>query len=98
MLIKFAYLGDTHGQLEPDRLTQKGGLARAATVFADQNKISNGKLITLHGGDILGQTPYSTQFKGEADLEIFSQFFNFSAYAVGNHDFNQGTAGLAQIN
>jgi 2',3'-cyclic-nucleotide 2'-phosphodiesterase (5'-nucleotidase family) len=94
MKLKIAYIGDTHGQLEGDRFTKLGHLSRVATVFEDLSKHND--LIRLHGGDILGQSPYSQCFKGCADMELFHQM-KFHAYVVGNHDFNLGTQHLSEL-
>jgi 5'-nucleotidase len=50
--------------------------------------------ILLHAGDAITGTLYYTLFAGEADAEIMNQIC-FDAFALGNHEFDDGDAGLA---
>lgn len=93
--LKLAYVGDTHGQIDGDHITKLGGFARMVSAFRQQ-VVSKKNLLKLFGGDFIGQTPYTTTFKGRADAAIL-KLIGFDALVPGNADFNYGTEHLAGL-
>lgn len=93
--LHIAYVGDTHGQVEGDQITKLGGFARLVSAFKQQTK-KNPATLKLFGGDLIGQTPYTTEFKGEADAKVL-RLIGFDACVPGNADFNYGTEHFASL-
>lgn len=102
------HLNDHHSHLEPNpdaRLefaapigaveVELGGFARVAAKIRDLRARYPDSL-TLHAGDAITGTLYYTLFKGEADAAAMNQVC-FEAYALGNHEFDEGDAGLARF-
>ncbi|MCV6639318.1 NAD nucleotidase [Candidatus Albibeggiatoa sp. nov. NOAA] len=52
--------------------------------------------LVLHAGDAMNGTLFYTLFKGEADVTLMNQV-NFDAMALGNHEFDDGDANLANF-
>lgn len=52
--------------------------------------------LVLHIGDALQGTLYYTLFKGEADADLMN-LVGFDAFELGNHEFDDGNAVLAQF-
>jgi 5'-nucleotidase/UDP-sugar diphosphatase len=72
-----------------------GSFARVATkIKALRNSLANP--LVLHGGDALQGTLYYTLFKGDADVELMNTV-GFDAFALGNHEFDDGNTVLANF-
>ncbi|RKZ85701.1 MAG: NAD nucleotidase [Candidatus Parabeggiatoa sp. nov. 1] len=72
-----------------------GGFARVATkINALRNSLANP--LVLHGGDALQGTLYYTLFKGDADVKLMNTV-GFDAFELGNHEFDDGNAVLANF-
>lgn len=72
-----------------------GGFPMMVSLFetlASQNE----NVLKLHSGDAITGTLYYTLFKGRADAEVMNQIC-FDAFALGNHEFDDGDAGLARF-
>ena len=52
--------------------------------------------IKIHAGDAITGTLYYSLFKGEADAAVMNEIC-FDAFALGNHEFDDGDAGLANF-
>ncbi|MCK7575372.1 MAG: 5'-nucleotidase C-terminal domain-containing protein [Chromatiales bacterium] len=102
------HINDHHSHLEPKqdaRLefpaplgaieVEMGGFARVATKIRELRARYPASL-ALHAGDAVTGTLYYTLFKGEADAAAMNQVC-FDAYAPGNHEFDDGDAGLARF-
>ncbi|MEE2732547.1 MAG: NAD nucleotidase [Pseudomonadota bacterium] len=50
--------------------------------------------IKIHAGDAVTGTLYYSLFKGEADAAVMNEIC-FDAFALGNHEFDDGDSGLA---
>lgn len=57
---------------------------------------TNRNVIKLHGGDAVSGSLFFTLFKGEADAALMNEVC-FDAFALGDHEFNEGDAGLAKF-
>ena len=53
-------------------------------------------LLKLHAGDAITGDLYYTLFKGEADAALMNEIC-FDAFALGNHEFDDGDTGLAHF-
>lgn len=100
--INIAHINDQHSQLEPfsgttmqldgqDMLVELGGFSRITTLFEQAEELPN--LIKLHAGDAITGTLYYTFYQGEADAQMMNTVC-FDAFALGNHEFDDGDAGL----
>ncbi|MEM7405371.1 MAG: NAD nucleotidase [Pseudomonadota bacterium] len=99
------HINDHHSHLQTNRLDLKldGKRTRVAAggfpaVTAAMAALGAGKsnLLKLHAGDAITGDLYYTLFKGEADAALMNTVC-FDAFAVGNHEFDDGDAGLAKF-
>ena len=99
------HINDHHSHLEPS--TQKLTLAGKSTYTEvggfpamisalNQRTEANENVLKLHAGDAISGTLYYALFKGEADAAMMNHAC-FDAFALGNHEFDDGDAGLAQF-
>ena len=74
---------------------RSGGFPAIVSTF---DKLSEGKsnVLRLHAGDAITGDLYYTLFKGEADAALMNEVC-FDAFALGNHEFDDGDAGLANF-
>lgn len=72
-----------------------GGFPMMVSLFntlAGQNE----NVLKLHAGDAITGTLFYTLFAGAADAAVMNQIC-FDAFALGNHEFDDGDAGLAKF-
>lgn len=103
--LSIAHMNDHHSHLEPegsqtftvDNKTyraQRGGFARIKTVFDElESTYGNGNFLKLHAGDAITGTSYFSFYKGDADADMMNTIC-FDAFGLGNHEFDEGDAGL----
>ena len=88
---------DFHGNLAPrtsgGRLV--GGAATLAAYFARETAAFDGPTIILDGGDIMQGTPVSNLTRGRSVIDYYNAA-GYDAAAVGNHEFDFGTAVLRE--
>ena len=74
---------------------RSGGFPAVVSMF---NLLSEGKnnVLKLHAGDAITGDLYYTLFKGEADAALMNEVC-FDAFAIGNHEFDEGDSGLAKF-
>ena len=100
------HINDHHSRLQPDTGTnlvldgqstrvEIGGFPR---IVAKMNALESGSenVIKLHAGDAITGSIFYSLFKGEADADLMNQVC-FDAFALGNHEFDDSDAGLAQF-
>ncbi len=104
--LKIVHINDHHSHLKPDgRMSlnlggkstrvKSGGMPSVVAKIKDlQNK--NHNLLKLHAGDAVSGSLFFTLFKGEADAALMNEVC-FDAFALGNHEFNEGDAGLVKF-
>jgi 5'-nucleotidase len=95
--VTLLHTNDTHSRIEPfgpgsGRLTGLGGIARRATLARQIRKAIPGALL-LDAGDVFQGTPYFNRYKGFLDFKLMSMC-GYDAGTLGNHDFDNGVAGL----
>jgi 5'-nucleotidase / UDP-sugar diphosphatase len=100
--LTIAHINDHHSQLDPfvdtelqiDGVATRvelGGFPRVTAAFKAYDKRKD--VIRLHAGDAITGSLYYTLFKGEADAALMNTVC-FDALAPGNHEFDDGDAGL----
>lgn len=103
--LNIAHVNDHHSQLEgfpgttltldgtATRVTL-GGFARLTSIFQALEDAGTPNLLKIHAGDAVTGTLYYTFFKGEADARMMNTIC-FDAFALGNHEFDDGDAQTA---
>lgn len=91
---------DTHGTLYPfrtDEGAEFGGIARLATLVSRIRAEMHGRVLLLHGGDILSRgCPLTVHYGGEADLAAMDRI-GYDVLTPGNGDFYFGVANLVGL-
>ena len=104
--LKILHINDHHSHLKPDsrmslNLDGKSTRVRSGgmpAVVARMKQLEAGRnnVLKLHAGDAVSGSLFFTLFKGEADAALMNEIC-FDAFALGNHEFNEGDAGLARF-
>ena len=100
------HMNDHHSHLQADggmdlvlagekTRVRSGGFPAIATKLK-QIRAKKGLNLTLHAGDAITGDLYYTLFKGKADAALMNALC-FDAFALGNHEFDDGDAGLASF-
>lgn len=103
--LNIAHINDHHSNLAPFKdfdlsiggiptRVEVGGMARTAAQLRALDGTPN--LLKLHAGDATTGTLYHTLFKGEADAALMKTIC-FDAMSLGNHEFDDGDAGLRRF-
>ena len=98
------HINDHHSHLQADSgmdlilagertRVRSGGFPALVTKFKALESQSD-KVLKLHAGDAITGDLYYTLFKGRADAALMNEIC-FDAFALGNHEFDDGDAGLA---
>lgn len=101
--LAIGHINDHHSNLDPNPRTsltyqgetlrvESGGFARIAAMYQELAS-KHPHLLKLHAGDAITGSLYYTLFAGEADAQMMNHIC-FDAFALGNHEFDQGDAGL----
>lgn len=77
-----------------DTRVELGGFSQVAGAFRAYQ--GRDDVLKLHAGDASTGTLYYTLFKGQADAELMNAVC-FDAFAVGNHEFDDGDAQLRRF-
>ncbi len=72
-----------------------GGFPMLKTAM-DQLSTERSHVLKLHSGDAITGTPFYSLYEGEADAAMMNEIC-FDAFALGNHEFDDGDAGLAKF-
>ncbi|WP_016956710.1 NAD nucleotidase [Catenovulum agarivorans] len=72
-----------------------GGFPMLVSLF-NQEAANSNNVLKLHSGDAITGTLYYSLYKGEVDAAVMNQVC-FDAFALGNHEFDDGDAGLANF-
>eukprot|EP00755_Sulcionema_specki_P026583 Sspe_Gene.85959::Locus_56705_Transcript_1_1_Confidence_1.000_Length_2276::g.85959::m.85959/K11751/ushA; 5'-nucleotidase / UDP-sugar diphosphatase len=76
-----------------------GGFPRLVSLYEllerEAAKRGNG-VLRLHAGDAITGSMYYTMFEGMSDADVMNVIC-FDAYSLGNHEFDEGDAGLARF-
>jgi 5'-nucleotidase len=103
--LSIVHINDHHSHLEADDIEfdidgvetkfPLGGFPRVVTKI-EELVSSAENVLKLHAGDAITGTLFYTLFRGEADAEMMNQVC-FDAFALGNHEFDSGDAGLVEF-
>jgi 5'-nucleotidase len=107
--LNIVHINDHHSHLEADDIgldlagaetdVDFGGFARVVTKFKElESQLEgNGEAVAkIHAGDAITGTLFYSLFKGEPDAALMNEIC-FDAFALGNHEFDDGDAGLADF-
>lgn len=108
--LHIVHINDLHSRIEPisrfdgtcsadDNAEGKcfGGVARVATAINDlRGQLEGENLLVLDAGDQYQGSLMYTTHKGDVAIEMMNAI-GFDAMAVGNHEFDDGDAGLAKL-
>ena len=96
------HVNDTHSHISSEQMsfyingektyTNVGGYPRMVSKI-EELKSSKPNSLVLNAGDVFQGTLYYSLFKGEADAAAMN-LINWDAYALGNHEFDDGDEGL----
>lgn len=97
------HTNDTHGHLLPFSYPEKiapesqeaqlpykqniGGVARRATLINRLREELHGQVMLIDAGDYMDGTPFSLEFKGEADVAVMNAL-GYDFATLGNHEFS----------
>jgi 5'-nucleotidase len=94
------HTNDWHSRIDPFPINDakypgQGGAARRAALI---NKIrkEQAHVVLLDSGDVFQGTPYFNYYGGEPEFRLMSSM-GYDACTMGNHDFDNGTDGLARM-
>ena len=74
-----------------------GGIARIkSAIDMQRSELSGQNILVLDAGDPFQGSLFYTTYKGAAEAE-FMEAIGYDAMAVGNHEFDDGPAGLAKF-
>jgi 2',3'-cyclic-nucleotide 2'-phosphodiesterase (5'-nucleotidase family) len=101
--VMILFTHDLHSHLESFRISDEsgevrsvGGLARIATLI-EQEKAESPEAFLLDGGDFSMGTLYQTVFSTHASELVMLGRLGYDATTIGNHEFDFGQAGLADM-
>jgi len=98
-LLPFSYPTLSAGAEAPDVRSDIGGIARRATLAREirEDLRKRGTEVWLvDAGDICDGTPFSTEYRGEADVAAMSAA-GYDYAVLGNHEFNNTLARLKKL-
>jgi 5'-nucleotidase / UDP-sugar diphosphatase len=104
--VKILHINDHHSHLQPDggmdlklggerTRVRAGGFPSVVALF-DSLSAGQSNVLQLHAGDAITGDLFYTLFKGEADAALMNEIC-FDAFALGNHEFDDGDAGLVRF-
>lgn len=92
------HTNDTHSQIEPYTYkadTNVGGFLRREALVREI-RTEHPDLLLFDAGDFSQGTPYFNVFKGYTEVEMMNAM-GYDAIALGNHEFDNGSAALAKL-
>ncbi len=96
-VLTILHTNDTHSQIEPYTYktdTNVGGFLRREA-FIREKRAASPDLLLLDAGDFSQGTPYFNFFKGYMEIRLMNAM-HYDAVALGNHEFDNGSAALAK--
>ena len=103
--ITILHMNDTHGRDAGDMRVDKkaeppttnyfaGAPRRASYINEVRESVTN--LLTLHAGDLITGSPFSTVFKGADEIEIMNMM-GVDYSTIGNHEFDYGVKNFSMM-
>ncbi|MFP3883416.1 MAG: 5'-nucleotidase C-terminal domain-containing protein [Actinomycetota bacterium] len=103
--LTIAHINDHHSHLQTNDIgltlggeetdVDMGGFARVASKIK-QIEGAAPNVLKVHAGDAITGTLFYTLFEGEADADVMNEVC-FDVFEMGNHEFDDSDAGLAQF-
>lgn len=95
--LKLLFTNDIHGHVEPTREKEgtSGGITGLASAIRDERRRDPHHTLVLDAGDTTMGYLLSDYFKGRPILDSMNTM-GYDAQALGNHDFDNGVATLAE--
>ena len=95
--ITIVHSNDTHSQIEPYTKDGKsyGGIVERAAII-EMLREEDPSLLYFDAGDIVQGSPYFNIYKGELEASAMNRI-GVDAATLGNHEFDNGMADLAQM-
>lgn len=100
--LTIAHINDHHSHLQAEDTSMEfngkstdvelGGFPRVVSKIKEISQTGK-NVVKIHAGDAMTGDLYYTLFKGEADAALMNNVC-FDAFALGNHEFDEGDAGL----
>ena len=96
--LRILHTNDHHAHLEPVMVEGQplGGISKRKTLIDQLRQASQTPTLLLDAGDVFQGTLYFNRYLGQADLPFYNDL-NYTAVAVGNHEFDQGSQVLANF-
>lgn len=108
--LNILHTNDVHSRIEPINAYDStcsaedneagecfGGYARLVTaVNTKREELADANVVVLDAGDQYQGSLFYTTYKGDAEIE-FANVVGYDAMAVGNHEFDDGNAGLQKL-
>lgn len=93
------HFNDTHSHVDPERAGDykgRGGVIEQAA-YIDSVRCADGRrnVLLLHAGDFGQGSSYFTELGGDIEIDLLNDM-KYDAVALGNHEFDNGTAELAR--
>lgn len=103
--LRILHINDHHSKLDAtgpvslnlggvDTQVEIGGFPRLVTKF---NELQNSNTLRLHAGDAITGTMYYSLFREELPDALMMNQVCFDAFALGNHEFDDGNVQLAHF-
>ncbi len=107
LTVNLLHINDHHSHLQPDPGSPNVGTSGGAfnvpfggfprvTAKIGELEAALDNVVKLHAGDAITGTLYYTLFRGRADADLMNTVC-FDVFALGNHEFDDGDAALAQF-
>lgn len=107
LTLNILHINDHHSHLETDGIAldlagsetdvDVGGFPQVVAKFAElEEELAGANVMKIHAGDAITGTLYYSLFKGEPDAALMNEIC-FDAFALGNHEFDDGDQGLADF-
>jgi 5'-nucleotidase/UDP-sugar diphosphatase len=106
LAVRILHINDHHSHLQATQGTltlngevtavEIGGFPRVVATIEERAAATSDPVLKLHAGDAITGDLYYTLFRGAADAALMNHAC-FDAFALGNHEFDDGDAGLARF-
>lgn len=98
--LSIIHTNDMHSRIDPfpendPKYAGMGGMARRAELI-EKIRAKETNVLLLDAGDVFQGTPYFNLYGGELEFKLMSKM-KYDACTLGNHDFDNGLAGLEKM-
>lgn len=89
------HTNDTHSRLDPDPVTDMGGVLRRKALI-DSVRAVEPNVLLVDAGDVVQGTLYFHLYKGQAEQQMINAL-GYDVQILGNHEFDNGTLALSHM-